>query len=181
MATHSSRRSSMKQNRLVAGMSLLEVMFAMTIGIFLLWMFQQPAGILHEIMVDQTQQSSRNMEIDRMMMVLKAELLQAGYGMEHPASGFSVVSGVLVFEADFNEDGDFQDTREHLEYRFDTEQQKLLRRAGSGNFQTILENVAEITFEKIQVEGNVPGCLLIQIRIYPEESPEKFEWCGLWL
>ena len=57
-----------------------------------------------------------------------------------------VSSDEVVLLADLNRDGDLNDTREHISYRFRSADKKLQRRPGSWSYQTLVEEVGAISF-----------------------------------
>ena len=55
-------------------------------------------------------------------------------------------SDEVVLLADLSRDGDLNDTRERISYRFQSADKKLQRRSGSGSYQTLGEEVGAISF-----------------------------------
>ena len=53
-------------------------------------------------------------------MLVKSELIQAGYGISSQSQkAVEVTENSLMFRADRNRDGDLEDTREKIAYRYD--------------------------------------------------------------
>lgn len=156
--------------------TLLEVMFALAILTILIYIAQTPMENFHRMVVQQQLESGQKMDIERFYMILKAELIQAGYG-KLPKVEFNAVEileDTVTLNADWNQDGDITDSREHIVYHFDAALQQVRRKSGAGNFQTLIEDVVLMKFLKI---SDSPVCLKIEVRISQETSEEQTVLC----
>ena len=90
--------------------------------------------------------STNQRQLDCFLLMLKTELIQAGYALGDDAEPVQVSSDEVVLLADLNRNGDLNDTRERISYRFRSADKKLQRRSGSGSYQTLVEEVGAISF-----------------------------------
>ena len=79
-------------------------------------------------------------------MMLKSELIQAGYGLASYRQGIQITDQSLHVQKDMNEDGDLEDSREDIVYQFFQEDNKLSRKSGQGYFQILVEPIYSVFF-----------------------------------
>ena len=122
----------------------------------------------------------REGEFERFLMMLKTELVQSGYGLDSGAVAppLEVSESEVVLRADFNRDGDTRDSRETLRYRFVSNTNKLQRRSGVGNYQTLLEPLESLRFS---TSSTLPGCLTITYQFLPDSPEQQVTLCRLQL
>ncbi len=168
-----------------SGFTLLEMMVALTVMGILVYAFQTPVTQFHRMMVQQQLTSDLTMTVQRFHLLLKNELTQAGYGLEAQLP-LSLENGILTLHADLNRDGDINDSRERLSYRFDLSKQALLRKSGNGTYQRFLEGLVDFQFG-LWSPPAVPSdtttsetiCLKITSQVLEQTQPEETILCSL--
>ena len=122
----------------------------------------------------------RDGKFERFVMMLKTVLVQSGYGLDSGAVAppLEVSESEVVLRADFNRDGDTSDSRETLRYRFVSNPNKLQRRSGVGNYQTLLEPLESLHFS---TSGTPPGCFTITYQFLPDSPEQQVTLCRLTL
>ena len=70
-------------------------------------------------------------------MLAKSELIQAGYGISSQSQkAVEVTENSLMFRADRNRDGDIEDAREKIAYRYDHQTLTNFRKSWNSAYQT---------------------------------------------
>ncbi len=169
-----------------SGFTLMEFMLTLLIISIFLLAVQNPIAHFHKIVVQEQWQSGRQMELDRVQMIMKGELLQAGYGVAAAQrhKTLLITADALTFQADWNQDGDFLDVREDIVYHFDAEEHILYKKSGSGGFQPLLEELYFMKFEAIPLPANAafqPLCLVIHSQMLASQTPLLTTFCPLFL
>ena len=105
-------------------------------------------------------------------MLVKSELIQAGYGISSQSQKAVEVTGnSLKFRADRNSDGDLGDKRETIAYRYDQQTLTLFRKSGNSAYQTLIEYIPALKFEIL--EGSSPQtCIKVTVQVIID-APEK--------
>ena len=117
-----------------SGFTWLELLLATSVAAVFLALAQGPLQHFSSLLTDQYTTSAKQRQLDRFLLMLKAELIQAGYALGDDAEPVQVSSDEVVLLADLNRDGDLNDTRERISYRFRSADKKLQRRSGSGSY-----------------------------------------------
>ena len=117
--------------------------------------------------------------------MLKTELIQAGYALGDDAEPVQVSSDEILLLADLNRDGDLNDTRERISYRFRAADKKLQRRSGSGSYQTLVEEVGSISFA-LGPGRDLPmsppqHCVVVGVRLDPDVEDLSYTLCPIFL
>ena len=91
----------------------------------------------------------------------------------------------MVLLADLNRDGDLNDTRERISYRFRSADKKLQRRSGSGSYQTLVEEVGAISFA-LGSGRDLPmsplrQCVVVGVRLDPDAEDLSYTLCPIFL
>ena len=93
--------------------TLIEVMLVMAIVSVVLIAAQRPLLEFHRISVLEQQKEMLQGDFQRFLLLLKSELIQAGYALSSGSkTAVEISTHSLVFKADCNRDGDVADTRE---------------------------------------------------------------------
>ena len=152
---------------LAVGFTLLEVMIVLAVLSILMVALQSPVEHFHRMVFQQQVASDVTMSIQRAQLLLKSELVQAGYGLSFSDQGeaFEIDKGILSFKADLNRDGDVNDSKEQISYRFDANKQMLLRKSGKSAYQRFVEGVTEVIFEYWPSPNEVASCLKMTTQI----------------
>ena len=80
-------------------------------------------------------------------MLVKSELIQTGYGIiSQSQKAVEVTENSLMFRADRNRDGDLEDTREKIAFRYDQQTLTLFRKSGNSVYQTLIESIPALKF-----------------------------------
>ena len=102
--------------------TLIEVMLVLAIVSVVLIAAQRPLLEFHRIAVLEQQKAVLQGDFQRFLLLLKSELIQAGYALGSVNENAVVISpNSVVLKADRNRDGDLADTRETIAYRYDPE------------------------------------------------------------
>ena len=83
----------------------------------------------------------KHASFERTLMMLKSELIQAGYGLASYRQGIQIADHSLRIQKDMNLDGDLEDSREDVVYQFFQEDNKLSRKSGQGYSQILVEPI----------------------------------------
>ena len=78
-------------------------------------------------------------EFQRFLIMLKTEMIQAGYGLDTYHQGLIRNNREIKLKKDANLDQDLLNSGEQLVYQFFPEQKKLSRKSGQGYFQTLIK------------------------------------------
>ncbi|MGK5091590.1 prepilin-type N-terminal cleavage/methylation domain-containing protein [Deltaproteobacteria bacterium TL4] len=165
------------------GVTLLEIMLGLVIITVLLQSFQKPIEEFHQLVLIRQHQAEKQMEIERLYMLLKLELFQAGFGiqLDPEQKSVEISKDQVLFRSDNNRDGDLEDPREVVIYRFDEERQCVLRKSGKGAFQQLIGDVFQIRFEVWIPSAASPinPCILMSSRITENDSETQSVLCPL--
>ena len=124
---------------LLQAFTLLELLIVLALLGVLTAVLLPSAAEFPRMLAGLQERTLREGEFERFLMMLKTELVQSGYGLDSGAVAppLEVSESEVVLRADFNRDGDTRDSRETLRYRFVSNTNKLQRRSGVGNYQTL--------------------------------------------
>ncbi|MBF0280273.1 MAG: prepilin-type N-terminal cleavage/methylation domain-containing protein [SAR324 cluster bacterium] len=166
-----------------AGFTLLEVMIALAVLSVLVLTLQSPLDHFHRFIFNQQIESDRTMSVQRAQLLMKAELVQAGFGISSsdPEEAIAIENGTLTFKADLNLDGDLNDAREKISYRFDEKRQMLLRKSGRGAYQRFVEGLRFLSFA-YSPSGSGEGsrlCIRITTRVWEQTDISESLLCPL--
>ncbi|MBC8258365.1 MAG: prepilin-type N-terminal cleavage/methylation domain-containing protein [SAR324 cluster bacterium] len=160
------------------GFTLLEVMLVLAIVSAILVAAQRPLLEFHRIALQQQQNSVLEGDMQRFQMLLKSELIQAGYAL---ASGNETAVEIstyqLSFKTDRNRDGDLADTREKIAYRYDHQTKVLYRKSGNGAYQTLLESIYALQFEMLQAPPQT--CIKLTYQVIINTPTQETVLCQL--
>ena len=126
---------------------------------------------LYQIAVLEQQKEVLQGDFQRFLLLLKSELIQAGYA---PSSGSETAVEIsthsLVFKADRNRDGDVAYTREKIAYRYDPETKVLYQKSGNFAYQTLIESIYDLKFEIAQAPPQT--CIKVSVQVIID-APEQ--------
>ena len=165
-----------------AGFTLLEVLIVLAVCAILAWTFQTPVTQFHKLAFTQQIVADLTMNMQRFQLLLKAELIQAGFGIppSQIESGVDIQEHTLTLKADFNQDGDFQDTRENISYRYDVTRQRLSRKSGRGAYQRFIEGLTHLRFEAWQPSPSASiNCVKIYFQVLQQTTVDEMILCPL--
>ena len=78
--------------------------------------------------------------------MLKAEMIQAGYGLDTYHQGLIINNREIKLQKDANLDQDLLDSGEQIVYQYLLEQKNLSKKSGQGYFQTLIEPLNFLDF-----------------------------------
>ena len=117
-------------------------------------------------------------------MMLKSELIQAGYGLASYHQGIQITDQSLRIQKDINLDGDLEDSHEDVVYQFFKEDKKLSRKSGQGYFHILVEPIYSVSFhahpEDFEQKGIKP-CVRMQFQINEFDDLQEATLCPLTL
>ena len=176
------KRGSLLIKNSTVGFTLLEILVVLAICAVLVWSFQTPVTQFHKLAFTQQIVADLTMNMQRFQLLLKSELIQAGFGIP-PAEkekGIDIQEQMLALKADFNQDGDFLDSRESISYRFDATRQMLLRKSGKGAYQRFLEGLTYLRFEAWQPSPSASmTCIKIYFQVLQQMTVDEMVLCPL--
>ena len=89
------------------------------------------------------------LDFQRFLLLLKSELIQAGYALGSGNENAVAISQYsVVLKADSNRDGDLADTGETIAYHYEPATKVLFRKSGNTAYQTLIELIAALKFEQ---------------------------------
>jgi type II secretory pathway component PulJ len=168
-----------------SGFTWLELLLATSVAAVFLALAQGPLLHFSSLLTDQYTTSGKQRQLDRFLLMLKTELIQAGYALGDDAEPVQVSSDEILLLADLNRDGDLNDTRERISYRFRSADKKLQRRSGSGSYQTLVEEVGAISFA-LGPGRDLPmsppqHCVVVGVRLDPDVEDLSYTLCPIFL
>ena len=126
------------------GFSLIELLSVIAVGTLLIAIFVSPVVYLYQESIHYMQKTQAQVSMQRFVTLLKQELSQAGYGTNQKPITFQ--KGKLSIFADFNQDGDFDDSRERIIYH--VQENILYRKTGRASAQKFISHV-ELEFQEL--------------------------------
>ena len=97
-----------------SGSTWLELLPTTSVAAVFLALVQGLLLQFSSLLTDQYITSAKQRQLDRFLLMLKTELIQAGYALRDDAEPVQVSSDEVVLLADLNRDGDLNDTRERI-------------------------------------------------------------------
>ena len=112
-------------------------------------------------------------------MLVKSELIQTGYAIiSQSQKAVEVTENSLMFRADRNRDGDLEDTREKIAYRYDQQTLTLFRKSGNSAYQTLIESIPALKFKMLQ--GLPPQtCIKVTVQVIINAPEQETVLCQL--
>ena len=112
-------------------------------------------------------------------MLVKSELIQTGYGIiSQSQKAVEVTENSLMFRADRNRDGDLEDTREKIAYRYDQLTLTLFRKSGNSACQKLIESIPALKFKMLQ--GLPPQtCIKVTVQVIIDAPEQETILCQL--
>ncbi len=80
----------------------------------------------------------------------------------------------MKFQRDHNNDGDFLDSGEAIQYRWNSEKQRIDRKSGNGYFQAFLEGIDAFSWEKT---GSQPVCYEMKLLPIISQKSKTVTFC----
>ena len=107
-----------KTEVLKKGLTIIEILLSGAIGLLLLLVMANAFFNFQKIGLMQNDNAKKHATFERTLMMLKSELIQAGYGLASYNQGIQIKDQSLRIQKDMNLDGDLEDSREDVVYRF---------------------------------------------------------------
>ncbi len=98
--------------------------------------------------------------LQRSFKRIKSELIQAGNGLDVHHEGTQIIEQSIQIQKDSNLDGDLNDPREKVVYRFFPDEQKFCRKSGQGYFQILQEPIYSVFLRLIPLIMRLKAVLL---------------------
>jgi len=73
---------------------------------------------------------------------------------ELPSNNRAGFLGQMKFRQDLNDDGDYLDPSESIQYRWNPDKKRIDRKSGSGNYQSLVEGVASFSWSSLDPMNN---------------------------
>jgi prepilin-type N-terminal cleavage/methylation domain-containing protein len=161
-----------------SGYTLIELMLVLAIVSVVLLVAQRPLLEINRIAFQEQQKIVLQGDFQRFLLLLKSELIQAGYALGSGSESAVVISTyTVVLKADRNRDGDVADTRETIAYRYDPETKVLSRKSGNAAFQTLIESIAVLKFEQVQAPPQT--CIKVTVQVIIDSVEQQTVLCQL--
>jgi hypothetical protein len=156
-------------------------MLVLAIASVVLLAARRPIMGINRIVFQEQQKIMIQGDFQRFLLLLKSELIQAGYALGSGSeSGVVISTNSVVLQADRNRDGDIADTRETITYRYDLETKSLLRKSDNAAYQTLIESIAALKFERIQAPPQT--CIKVTVQVIIDTNEQQIVLCQLgWL
>ena len=111
-------------------------------------------------------------------MLLKSELSLDDYTLDSGIeSGVVISTNSVVLKTDRNRDGDLADTRKTITYRYDPETKSILRKSGNSDYQTLIESIASLKFERTQDPPQT--CIKVTVQVIIDAAKQQTVLCQL--
>ena len=128
------------------GFTIIEILLSGAIGLLLLFVMANAFINFQKMGLMQNDNAKKHASFERSLMMLKSELIQAGYGLASYHQGIQIMYQSLGIQKDMNLDSDFEDYREDMVYQFFEDDNKLSRISGQGYFQILTEPIYSVFF-----------------------------------
>ena len=129
-----------------SGFTLVEILLSTGIGLLLILSVAKTFLDYQQMALKQRDTARIQATFQRILMMMKSELIQAGYGLGSYQEGIQITDEWIQIQKDGNHDDDLGDSREDIVYRFFTDDPKLFRKSGQGYFQILLEPIYSVFF-----------------------------------
>ncbi len=172
-----------KTEVLKKGFTIIEILLSSTIGLILLFVMANAFFNFQKIELMQNDNAKKHATFERTLMMLKSELIQAGYGLASYHQGIQITDQSLRIQKDMNLDGDLQDSREDVVYHFQ-EDKKLSRKSDQGYFQILMEPIYSVFFHAHPVDFEQKGitpCVRMQFQLDEFDDLQEATLCPLTL
>ena len=126
--------------------TIIEILLSGAIDLLLLLVMANAFINFQKMGLMQNENAKKHASFERTLMMLKSELIQAGYGLASYHQGIQITDQSLSIQKDMNLDGDLKDSREDVVYQFFQEDKKLSRKYGQGYFQILMEPIYSVFF-----------------------------------
>lgn len=161
-----------------AGMTLLEVVIALAVGILLLLMATTPLENLHRLIWSQQRDLNHAIVEQRFHLVLKQEIMNSGWATD---TAIRYEEQTLKLFGDHNMDGALDDSRERIQYRHDAGAKKIRRKSGDGGFQKFINNIetSEIQLLPVPFSGGQQHCVQWDLQNSNSPHTTTHTWCPM--
>ena len=166
------------------GFTTIEILLSGAIGLLLLLAMANAFINFQKIGLMQNDNAKKHESFEKTLMMLKSELIQAGYGLASYHQGIQITGQSLRIQKDMNLDGDLEDSREDVVYQFFQEDNKLSRKSGQGYFQILMESIYSVFFHAHSVDFEQKGitpCVRMQFQLNEFDDLQEATLCPLTL
>ena len=173
-----------KTEVLKKGFTIIEILLSGAIGLLLLLVMANAFINFQKMGLMQNDNAKKHATFERTLMMLKSELIQAGYGLASYHQGIQITDQSLRIQKDMNLDGDLEDSREDVVYQFFQEDKKLSRKSGQGYFQILMEPIYSVFFHAHPVDFEQKGitpCVRMQFQLNEFDDLQEATLCPLTL
>ena len=80
----------------------------------------------------------------------------------------------MVFRIDYNSDGDYLDSGERIQYRWNKKKKRIDRKSGKGYFQSFLEGIQNFTWQKVK---KAPVCHRMTLQTIFSDNRKSLTFC----
>ena len=165
-----------------SGSTLVEILLSTGIGHLLILFVAKTFLDYPQMALKQRDTARIQATFQRFLMMMKSELIQAGYGLDSYQEGIQITDEWIQIQKDGTLDGDLGDSREDIVYRFFPDDQKLSRKSGQGYFQILLEPIYSVFFQahpsNIESHKSIP-CVRIQFQLEKLDAIQEATLCPL--
>ena len=96
------------------GFTIIEILLSGAIGLLLLFVMANTFINFQKMGLKQNDNAKKHASFERTLMMLKSELIQAGYGLASYHQGIQITDQSLRIQKDMKVDGDLEDSREDV-------------------------------------------------------------------
>ena len=164
------------------GFTIVEIILSTGIGLLLILCVAKTFLDYQQMALTQKDTARMQAAFQRSLMMMKSELIQAGYGLDSYQEGIQITDEWIQIQKDGNLDGDLGDSREDIVYRFFPDDQKLSRKSGQGYFQILLEPIYSVFFQAhpsdFESHKSIP-CVRIQFQLQELDAIQEATLCPL--
>ena len=164
------------------GFTIIEIQLSGAIGLLLLFVMATAFINFQKMGLMQNDNAKKHASFERTLMMLKSELIQAGYGLASYPQGIQITDQSLRIQKDMNVDDDLEDSLEDVVYQFFKKDNKLSRKSGQGYFQILMEPIYSVFFHAHPVDFEQKGitpCVRMQFQLKEFDDLQKAKLCQL--
>ena len=153
-----------------SGFSLVEVLVSMVIVCLFLGIVSSTVPGFHRVIGHYLDQSMMEEEYLVFLLVFERDYNQAEVITRASLNALDA----LIFQHDSNDDGDYLDSGESVQYRWNAAKGRIDRKSGKGYYQAFLDGIISFSWERIE---NTPICHQLMVTSIFSNHQKTMKFC----
>lgn len=159
-----------KVSKLQVGLSLMELMVTLVIVSIVVGLISQNFANLSRV----TNRFVESVVLKEQLTIFLLQFENDYHQSELDSSSDATNLDDLKFSFDLNRDGDYNDSGERIQYRWNASKKRIDRKSGNGNFQSLLEGITAFSWEKAEFNNY---CHLMTIENPFRKTKDRISYC----